>query len=207
MTRNATGDRPLPDGGRRTPGVPDVSDDAADAQDRDDSETDGSASQSQTTTASGRQMPGVPQTEGASEDAPAENEGGSCGTDHDHDHEPEHDLTTAITVRALERTKTPGAVVADANTWSDWVGVVGERSGPALNTYFRNHSIDVDFFNDVSDGPAERLAAIDEGHHFYSERRVLVGLPEEREWAEAAGWEFQPFAETAEEAGWTLEDG
>jgi hypothetical protein len=205
MTRNATGDHPLlTDGGRRTPGVPNVSEEATD--ERDENETEGSESQSQTTTASGRQMPGVPETEGGDEESSTTDDGGSSGTGESHDHEPEHDLTTAISFRALERTKTPGAVVADANTWSDWVGVVGDVSGPELNTYFRNHSIDVDFFNDVSDGPAERLAAIDEGHHFYSERRVLVGLPEEREWAEAAGWEFQPFEETAEEAGWNLED-
>lgn len=200
------------DGGRPTPGVPDVADDESDDQSPEtNTDEESPPDTGSTTTANGRTMPGVPgggsgsQTQETSSDESEEPaEGGSCGSGEDHDHEPQHDLTTAISLRALKRTRSPAAVVTEANTWSDWVGIVGEENGPTMNTFFRRNNIDVDFFNDVSNGPAERLARIDEGHHFYSERRVLVGLPEERAWAEEAGWEFQPFEEVAEEADWTL---
>ncbi|MFW6458757.1 MAG: DUF7124 domain-containing protein [Halodesulfurarchaeum sp.] len=206
MTTHSRESRPLlTDGGRPTPGVPDV-DDEPDQSEKTTGESTGSTPASGAgTAASGRQMPGVPQTEGAeTESADDHDGGGSCGTGGEADHETVHDLTTAISLEALKRTESPSAVIAETNTWSDWVGVVGEASGPAMNTYFRKNGIDVDFFNDVSRGPAERLARIDETHHFYSERRVLVGLPEEREWAEEAGWEFQSFHEVAANADWSV---
>ncbi|UWG48929.1 Uncharacterized protein HSRCO_2669 [Halanaeroarchaeum sp. HSR-CO] len=206
MTTQERGSRPLlTDGGRPTPGVPDVDDEPDQADQKPEESTASKRGSAGQKAASGRQMPGVPQTEGAETESPDEHEGGgSCGTGGEADHETVHDLTTAITLEALKRTESPSAVIAETNTWSDWVGVVGDASGPAMNTYFRNNGIDVDFFNDVSRGPADRLARIDETHHFYSERRVLVGLPEEREWAEEAGWEFQSFHEVAEEADWSL---
>ena len=204
MTRDSSGRRPpRADGGRPTPGVPDVSEDATGTGDEGEPDT---ANKNQSTTASGRAMPGVPHTEGATSQPPEQESGGSCGTESHQDDEQEHDLTTAISLAALKRTESPSAVVAEANTWSDWVGVVGAVSGPALNNYFRQNNVDVDFFNDVRGDPADMMRAIDEGHHFYSERRVLVGLPDEKEWAEAAGWEFQPFEKTAERAGWTLKE-
>ncbi|ALG82924.1 DUF7124 domain-containing protein [Halanaeroarchaeum sulfurireducens] len=213
MTRNST-DTPtrLTDGGRPTPGVPDVSEKSTDEHDRSDADdaTAESESAERQQTASGRAMPGVPQTGAASTETESSHNhgdggGDSCGTEESHD-ETEHDLTTAISLRGLKRAEMPSSVVSDAKTWSDLVGVVGEASGPAMNTYFRKNAVDVDFFNDASQGPADRLARIDEGHHFYSERRVLVGLPEEKEWAEEAGWEFQSFEEVSQESGWTLEN-
>ncbi|MFB6094396.1 MAG: hypothetical protein ABEJ77_05605 [Halanaeroarchaeum sp.] len=200
MTPSRTdGGTPVADGGRRTPGVPDVS---GESEERATGTTSSPSGAAESEGSSGRAMPGVPETRGA--EPSEETGGGTCGTEETPDQEPEHDLTTAFSLEALKRTSAPASVVAEANTWSDWVGVVGEASGPELNAYFRNNTIDVDFFNDVSNGPAERLASIDEDHHFYADRRVLIGLPEERAWAEEAGWEFQPLAAVAEESGWRL---
>lgn len=154
-------------------------------------------------TSSGRRMPGVPKRT----DDPDETATGQGRVERSHQEPaeaPTAQLTTAITRRALERCADPAAVIEDAKEWSDWVGLVDETGGPDLQSYIRRAEADVDFFNDVSQGPAERLAKIDADHHFYAERRVLVGLDEEADWAEAAGWEFQPFEEVAASAGWAL---
>ena len=117
------------------------------------------------------------------------------------------DMTLAFSYRAARRLADPGAAVADASSWADWIGVVGDVPAYAINRFQREHVVDVDFFNGSGTGPGERLAEIGPHSMFYAERMVLVGLPGEDEpVAERAGWEFVPLSEAAEGAGWELRD-
>lgn len=113
------------------------------------------------------------------------------------------DMTMALTYEAVSRLSDPRLVVASAREWTDWVGIVGDVSAPVINKFQREHGVDADFFNGSGTGPAERLADIGETSMFYAERLVVVGTPGEEWIAEAAGWEFVPFEEAAEKAGWT----
>jgi hypothetical protein len=191
----ADGDRQLSgDGGSPTPGVPgaDESDDSASGTGNRSSEAG---------------MPGVPDADEAESEEPTERTTGTETHSHQHHDEDaggEHDLTTAFTLAALTELADPAAVVAEAGTWSDWVGVVGEVDAPTLNTFLRREAVDNDFFNGV-EAPTERLKRIaNPGSAFYSERLVLVGTEDQAEIAAAAGWEFEAVRPTAEEAGWEL---
>jgi len=113
------------------------------------------------------------------------------------------DMTMALTYKALKRLEDPQRVIADANAWADWIGIVGDVEAFVINKFQRDHRIDVDFFNGSSQGPAERLADIDETSMFYAERLVLVGLPEESWIANPLEWEFVPLSEAAAKADWT----
>jgi hypothetical protein len=113
------------------------------------------------------------------------------------------DTTLALTYGAASRLDDPQLVVAAAREWADWVGIVGEVSAPVITKFQREHGIDADFFNGTGTGPAERLAGIGETSMFFAERMVVVGTPDEAWIAEESGWEFVPFEEAAEKAGWT----
>jgi hypothetical protein len=116
------------------------------------------------------------------------------------------DMTLAFTYRAARRLADPGAAVADAATWADWIGIVGDVPAHAINKFQREHAVDADFFNGSGTGPGERLADIGPHSMFYAERMVVVGVPGEEGVAERADWEFVPLPEAAEGAGWTLRD-
>lgn len=115
------------------------------------------------------------------------------------------DLTLAFTYEAVTRVADPAYVFSDANTWADWLGIVGDVPTPAINKFQRDHGVDADFFNGSGTGPRERLRGIDAYSMFDAERFVLVGCPdaEEADWA-PDGWEFLPLSEAAEKAGWSL---
>ncbi|WP_254545765.1 DUF7124 domain-containing protein [Halomarina pelagica] len=113
-------------------------------------------------------------------------------------------MTLAFTYEALRRLADPRLAVADAETWSDYVGIVGDVPAHVINTFQRTHGVDADFFNGTGTDAAERLAAVDPSSMFYAERMVLVGLPAEEGVAATAGWEFVPLATAAEKAGWEL---
>ncbi|MCG1002666.1 MULTISPECIES: hypothetical protein [Halobacterium] len=113
-------------------------------------------------------------------------------------------MATAYTYEAVQRLDDPRVALAETNEWSDWVGLVGDVPAHAINSFLREHQLDIDFFNGSGDGPAERLAAIDEHSMFYSERMVVVGTDGEQWIAEEAGWEFVDLADAAESAGWEL---
>ncbi|MFC7156784.1 hypothetical protein ACFQPA_15200 [Halomarina halobia] len=113
-------------------------------------------------------------------------------------------MTLAFTYEALRRLAEPRLAVADAETWSDYVGIVGDVPAHVINTFQRTHGVDADFFNGTGTDAAERLAAVDPSSMFYAERMVLVGLPSEESVATTAGWEFVPLPTAAEEAGWEL---
>ena len=118
------------------------------------------------------------------------------------------EMTMAISYEAIRRLENLHAALADAETWTDWVGIVGDVDAHRINKYQRDHRLDLDFFNGTGTGPGERLAEIDEHSMFYSKRMVLVGVESagERAWAEAADWEFVPLADAAADAGWSLSE-
>jgi hypothetical protein len=116
------------------------------------------------------------------------------------------EMTMALTYEAMKRLENPQRVVADANAWADWIGIVGDVESFVINKFQRDNRVDVDFFNGSSQGPAERLAAVDETSMFYAGRMVLVGLPGEEWMAEAADWEFVPLSEAAGKADWARTD-
>lgn len=116
------------------------------------------------------------------------------------------DRTQVFTYRSLKRLEHLHTALSDAESWSDWVGVVGDVPAHVINKFQRENQVDVDFFNGAGAGPGERLAEIGPSSMFYAERMVLVGLEDEAWMAEAADWEFVPLAEAAEAAGWELTD-
>ncbi|MXR22219.1 DUF7124 domain-containing protein [Halobacterium bonnevillei] len=116
------------------------------------------------------------------------------------------EMATAYTFEAVQRLADPRLALGETNEWSDWVGLVGDVPAHAINAFLREHQLDIDFFNGSGDGPAERLAAIDEHSMFYSERMVVVGTDDEQWIAEDADWEFVAVEEAAERAGWSLSE-
>jgi len=115
------------------------------------------------------------------------------------------DMTMAITYEAARRLVNPRAVMADAAAWADWVGIVGDVEAYTINKFQRDAQIDTDFFSGSGQGPAERLADIDEHSMFFAERMVVVGVDGEAWIAEEADWEFVPLETAAEKADWELE--
>ena len=115
------------------------------------------------------------------------------------------DMTMAFSYRAIRRLANVHAALADAENWTDYLGIVGDVDATVINKYQRDNVLDLDFFNGSGTGPAERLAAVGPNSMFYAERMVLVGVDErEQAWAEEADWEFTPLSTAAEEAGWEL---
>lgn len=115
------------------------------------------------------------------------------------------EMTLALTYNALSALSDPRLVVVSARDWADWIGIVGDVSAPVITRFQREHGVDADFFNGTGDGPAERLAEVDETSMFYAERLAVVGTPDDEWIAEEADWEFVPLETAAEKAGWTLE--
>jgi hypothetical protein len=115
------------------------------------------------------------------------------------------EMTMAFSYRAMRRLKNVHAALADAENWTDYLGIVGDVDATVINKYQRENVLDLDFFNGSGTGPAERLAAVGPNSMFYAERMVLVGVDErEQAWAQEADWEFVPLETAAEEAGWEL---
>lgn len=193
------------------PGVPDDPDEGADPEDGADPDPEpgtpdaeaAATDSTDSTTSSGGAMPGVPKTTGPTP-SEAEQAGGSCGAPESADTETVHDLTTVFTFEALTRVADPVAVIADARSWSDWVGMVGEADVPRMNTFLRRNEINVDFFNGASRPEARLRRVSDTDSSFGSERQVVIGLEAQADLGDIEGWEFEHLDETADEAGWTL---
>ena len=117
------------------------------------------------------------------------------------------DMTMAFSYRAMRRLDNVHAALADAENWTDYLGIVGDVDATVLNKYQRDNVLDLDFFNGSGTGPAERLGAVGPNSMFHAERMVLVGVDErEQAWAHEADWEFVPLETAAGEADWTLAD-
>ncbi|QZX98376.1 DUF7124 domain-containing protein [Halobaculum rubrum] len=121
--------------------------------------------------------------------------------------ETKSDMTMALSYRAVRSLSSLHAALADAETWTDYVGIVGDVDAHVINKYQRDNRLDLDFFNGTGTGPSERLEEVGPTSMFYADRMVLVGVESagERVWAERAGWEFVPLAEAAEASGWALD--
>ena len=120
----------------------------------------------------------------------------------------EAEMTMAFSYRAMRRLDNVHAALADAEGWTDYLGIVGDVDATVINKYQRDNVLDLDFFNGSGTGPSERLAAVGTNSMFYADRMVLVGVDErEQAWAEEADWEFIPLETAAEEAGWGTNDG
>lgn len=115
------------------------------------------------------------------------------------------DMTVAFTYKAVQRFTNPAAVFADAYTWSDWIGIIGNVETYAITKFQRTHTVDADFFTGSGTTPSERLQEIDQTSMFYAERMVVIGVDESDEAvAEDADWEFIPLELAADKAGWEL---
>lgn len=112
------------------------------------------------------------------------------------------DITMAITYGAATRLAEPR--LALAVQWADWLGLVGNVPTPKLQSFIREHDLQVDFFNEGRTEPAERLSQITDGSRFDAERKILVGTNDEERIAAEAEWEFVQFEEAARKAGWEI---
>jgi len=121
--------------------------------------------------------------------------------------ETKSEMTMALSYRAIRSLSNLHAALADAETWTDYVGIVGDVDAHVINKYQRDNRLDLDFFNGTGTGPSERLEEVGPNSMFYADRMVLVGVESagERAWAERAGWEFVPLAEAAESSGWAID--
>ncbi len=155
---------------------------------------------------------GVPESQGgagggssAQADSDQKQSGGSQRTTNHGEATDPDDMTLALTYEAINRLEDPQFVVSSARGWSDWLGIVGKVSTPAIRKFQRDEGIDLDFFGGSETGPGERLADITPDSMFYAERMVLVGAPGDERIAEAADWEFIPLQTAAEKADWEIE--
>lgn len=173
--------------------------------------TDGSPDNRMTPGVPGDSGPvGVPESRGgAGAGTSAESEPETGGesqrtTDHGDDSDPD-DMTMAMTYEAINRLEDPQLVITEAHEWADWVGIVGNVSTPVIRKFQRDERVELDFFGGSENGPASRLKDVTPDSMFYAERMVLVGVGDDEEIAEEAGWEFVPLTEAAEKAGWKIE--
>ena len=179
-----------------------------------EADSDGTAAE-----ASGGSAPGVPSTSSdpvgvpGNAGAPATEDGApeadqtaeaGAGTAETHGATEPDDMTMAITYKAAHYFTDPSFVFSDARAWADWIGIVGDVSTPVIRKFQRDNGIELDFFGGSENGPASRLAEIDEESMFYAERMVLVGTDADEPVAEEAGWEFVSVQEAAEKADWEL---
>lgn len=117
------------------------------------------------------------------------------------------EMTMAFTYDAVKRLASPILVLADAEEWTDWIGIVGDVDAYVINKFVREEGLDIDFFNGAGTTPTERLTEITTNPNsmFAAERTVLVGTDGEQEIAARADWEFVPLADAADAAGWDTE--
>jgi hypothetical protein len=112
------------------------------------------------------------------------------------------DMTLAFELSALETLAAPGEVFADARRWTEYVGVISDEPTYVVTNFTRKHRIRQDFFS----GPKGKQESLDSvKRQFDTERHVFVGTTDDdRELAEAAGWEYLPVEQGADAADWAL---
>jgi hypothetical protein len=108
------------------------------------------------------------------------------------------DMTLVFRSAALAELDDPPAAVADARTWTRYVGIVADGSPDALLAALARRDVEVDF---VGEDPIADLATVRQ--RFPTERHVFIGRSDEdRRTAQSLGLEFLPLAEAATKAGW-----
>lgn len=111
-------------------------------------------------------------------------------------------LTLVFERAALERLADPEAAVADAEAWTEAIGLVSDDAPEHLSAYADRVNVDPGFISSAG-GQSGGLAVARQ--QFATERHVFVGAAaEDRSLAESLGWEFLPIEDAAEKAGWTL---
>ena len=110
------------------------------------------------------------------------------------------DMTLAFELEALKSLTDPNAVFNDARQWTEYVGVVSEKPTYVVTNFTRKHRVRQDFFSGPR-GVSESLDNVSD--QFDTDRHVFVGTTDEdREVAEAVGWEYVDVETAAEAAGW-----
>ena len=113
------------------------------------------------------------------------------------------ELTLVFALAALEAFENPTTVFTDARQWSQHIGVVANDT-TAVDSYLHDHDLQQDFELDERD---KWLAMAEIRETAATARQVFVGVSaEDRRVAAHTGWEFIPYTEAAEKAGWTLTD-
>ncbi|PSQ24436.1 hypothetical protein BRD01_04185 [Halobacteriales archaeon QS_8_65_32] len=117
------------------------------------------------------------------------------------------DMTMAFTYDAVQRLDSPVLAFADAQQWTDWIGIVGDVDAYVINGFVREEGVDIDFFNGAGTDPDERLREIrtNPNSMFLADRMVVVGTEADRGIARRADWEFVSIDDAAEGAGWDLD--
>lgn len=114
----------------------------------------------------------------------------------------EEGMTLVFTTDALRVLAAPADAIADAKTWSAYVGVAADASGGAEPLLDRTGA-DPDFLS-TEGGLAGGLAAVRQ--QFTTDRHVVVGADDAtKETAEALGWEYLPVRAAAENADWAVD--
>lgn len=109
-------------------------------------------------------------------------------------------LTLAFRLKALDRLAEPGAAVADARTWSEFVGVVSNRPASAVIIHLREHDVHGEDFLPLGDIHATLEKVLERSG---TDRHVFVGVSDaDKRRAEATGWEYLPLEDAAARAGW-----
>lgn len=111
-------------------------------------------------------------------------------------------MTLVFALSALEQLAHPGDALVDAREWTEHVGIVSDVPPDELKSRVRAAGVEPDFVSGEG-GQAGTLAAIRQ--RFPTDRHVFVGTTDEdRETAEALGWEYRPVETAAEKAEWGL---
>jgi hypothetical protein len=113
-------------------------------------------------------------------------------------------MTLVFAFSALQRLARPDEVVTDAHRWTEYIGVAGDAPPDAIVAFVESAGLDPDFVSGEA-GKTGNLATIRQ--QFRTERHVFIGTTDEdRDIAEALGWEHLSIEEAAENADWTLVD-
>jgi hypothetical protein len=113
-------------------------------------------------------------------------------------------MTLAFDLSALKALAEPGPAFADARRWSEYIGVVSDKPTYVVTNFTRKNRIRQDFFSGPR-GKEESLESVK--GQFDTDRYVLVGTTDDdREMADATGWEYLDVEDAAEAAEWPIAD-
>lgn len=115
-------------------------------------------------------------------------------------------MTLVFSLDAVRRLARPGDALADAQQWSERVGVAGSGSdsdSEPVTDVVDAIGIDPDFVSGAGGLPGSLAAARQRSP---TDRHVFVGTTETDKTVSALGWEYLSVEAAAEKAGWELEE-